>query len=165
MKEIWKDVKGYEGWYQVSNTGKIKNVQSNKILKCSYTDRNYLRATLCKNGEYKGFKVHRLVAIAFLPKPESSFEVNHKDGNKLNNNVNNLEWVSHEQNMKHGWKNGLIKLGKVGRKRKKVSQYINGKYIRYNDVYEASKKTGIAEHIIRYLAKVGIDCGIWQYRK
>lgn len=109
MKELWKDIKGYEGCYQVSNLGRIKSLDrmtnnqygeyfmKGRILKNSIIkDKGYCRVSL-NNGNGKISKrVHRLVAEAFIPNPENKLEVNHKDGNKLNNCVSNLEWCTNK---------------------------------------------------------------------
>ena len=95
MKEIWKDIKGFEGLYQVSNLGQVrslnyKNQGGVQILKQSKAPHGYKRITLKK----KSFLVHRLVAIAFIPQPEGCTLINHKDENKINNCVSNLEWCN-----------------------------------------------------------------------
>ena len=107
--EVWKDVKGYEGLYKVSNTGKVKSFQRNreKLLSDKYYENGYLRASLSKNKEKKKVLIHRLVAETFIPNPENKPEVNHIDGNKKNNNASNLEWCTHCENIKHAWETGL----------------------------------------------------------
>lgn len=112
--EEWKDIKGYEGLYQVSNLGRVKSligwngnkyVKREKILKVSRQEvtKTYCRykVDLKKNGKRKNFKVHRLVAEAFIPNPNNYREVNHKDSNPLNNCVYNLEWCDRKHNIKH----------------------------------------------------------------
>lgn len=98
MKEIWKDVVGYEGLYQVSNLGRIKAMQKrghkSVVMKYSIRKDGYCRILLSKNSEYKALYVHRLVAEAFLTHADNECEVNHIDGNKANNNLSNLEWVT-----------------------------------------------------------------------
>ncbi|MDR1180946.1 MAG: NUMOD4 motif-containing HNH endonuclease [Bacteroidales bacterium] len=98
--EIWKWVPGYEWFYLVSNKGNIKIHRTNKN-KALMTDHDgYLRVHLYKRGDRKVFSVHRLVAMAFLEKPPEDYtEVNHKDCNRQNNRVENLEWVTRQQNM------------------------------------------------------------------
>ena len=93
--EIWKDCKGYEGSYQVSNLGRIWSIKRQKYLKGCEDKDGYLRVNLtAKNGKVKTERVHRLVAIAFIPNPLGLPVVNHKDENKQNNMVDNLEWCS-----------------------------------------------------------------------
>ena len=95
MKEIWIDCKGYEGKYQVSNLGRVWSVRSQKYLKGFADKDGYLGVHLtAKNGKRKIERIHRLVAIAFLDNPNNLPVVNHKDENKTNNNVDNLEWCS-----------------------------------------------------------------------
>ena len=104
MKEIWKEVKDYEGYYWVSNLGHVKN-RHNKILKPDYSNKGYACVCLQKENKLKKHRVHRLVAQAFIPNPSNLPEVNHINENKSNNSVHNLEWVDHIQNMKSYMKN------------------------------------------------------------
>jgi len=106
---IWKDISGYEGLYQVSNTGIVRNIRSDKkgILKGSDNGHGYLQFSLYKTGKIKTYKAHRLVANAFIPNTDNKQDVNHKDGNKYNNKVENLEWVTKSENLKHAWDMGL----------------------------------------------------------
>lgn len=99
--EEWKNVIGYEGLYEVSSIGNVRNVRRNTLLKLS-KNQGYIQVHLYKNGIRKGFKVHRLVAEAFLSNPDNLPEVNHKDGNPINNSVNNLEWCDHKYNVNYG---------------------------------------------------------------
>ena len=103
MKGIWKDIEGYEGLYQVSNMGRVRSLtRNNIILKKTITNRGYERVPLYKNKKSKLFRVHRLVANAFIPNPDNLPQVNHKDENKLNNCVDNLEWCTQEYNQNYG---------------------------------------------------------------
>lgn len=98
--EVWKDVKGYEGLYQVSKLGRVRN-QNHKIL--SPAPRNgYLRVQLRKKCKFRSFAIHRLVAIAFLSNDKGYTEVNHKDEDKANNRVDNLEWCDRSYNCRYG---------------------------------------------------------------
>lgn len=125
MLEIWKDIKGYEGLYQISNFGRIKSlpkkringtnfyIQKEKILKPQLKTKRYLGINLTKNKMHKNFLVHRLVAEAFIDNPYDLPQVNHKDCNKLNNNINNLEWCTQEENLNHALRNGLLTKGRL----------------------------------------------------
>ena len=107
--EIWKDIEGYVGLYQVSNMGRVKSLPKKKgrgegyikqeeLLSCSKTGRGYPHVVLCKDSKTKTFSVHKLVALAFLENPNNLPEVDHKDRNKENNNVDNLRWVTTSEN-------------------------------------------------------------------
>lgn len=128
MKEIWKDIPDYENIYQASNLGRIRTNPN----KTTYTTRhgirhwktrilkgrgnNYqtgARVNLWKNGKPKDFLVARLVAITFLGYPKDGETVNHKDGNRLNNNIENLEWLSLEDNIRHAFATGLMPYNKI----------------------------------------------------
>lgn len=101
--EIWKDINGYEGHYQVSNLGRIKSIKFNKekMLKPFLTHLKYHRVKLNKNNKAYNYFVHRLVANNFLPALDKTLEINHKDKFRTNNHLSNLEWVTHKENMKH----------------------------------------------------------------
>ena len=129
-KEVWKDIKGYEGLYQVSNLGRVKSVarniyRNNKGTFCNHFYKEkifdvdslepYPRVTLSKDNKSKHFSIHRLVANAFIPNPNNLPCVNHKDEDKTNNNVNNLEWCTHKYNSNYGSRNDRI-IEKQGKK-------------------------------------------------
>lgn len=125
--EIWKDIVGYEGYYQISNKGRVKRngryTENNgrmiflkeKILKQKVGNAGYLRVGLSKNKKQKWFLVHRLVAQSFIPNIENKPDVNHIDYDVSNNCVENLEWCTKEENMKHSYercskaRTGIIK--------------------------------------------------------
>lgn len=106
MKEIWKTIDGFNN-YLISNQGKVINLKSNNIKKCSKDKIGYIHIILFNRNKRKVFYIHRLVAQAFIPNPDNKPQVNHIDGNKLNNNLINLEWCTHSENMKHAFKSGL----------------------------------------------------------
>lgn len=119
-KEEWKPIKGYEGIYEISNYGRVKSLKGwdghkyisrERILAPSkqQTNKYYMRSIvgLIKEGKREMHKVHRLVARAFIPNPNNYKIVNHKDGNPLNNRVNNLEWCSQKMNIDHAINNEL----------------------------------------------------------
>lgn len=116
LNEVWKPVKGYEGFYEVSNLGRVKSLERidrfNKkwkcrILKPNYVGKHYQTIGLCKNGKVSRKKVHRLVAETFVPNPYNKPQVNHIDGDKENNFANNLEWVTNAENQLHAREKGL----------------------------------------------------------
>jgi hypothetical protein len=118
--EIWKQIQGYEGLYEISDRGRIKNTGSEKsklatlskngdlFLKKQINNAGYERLLLTNGSNRKTYSVHRLVAIAFIPNPEGKKQVNHIDGNKSNNCVENLEWSTSSENIKHAF----VALGK-----------------------------------------------------
>lgn len=107
MVEIWKDAKGYEGLYKVSNTGKVFSCRSDRLLTQNLQNTyfgaqaGYYHVMLYINGKRKSVSVHRLVANTFIPNPENKPHVHHKDHNPHNNNVDNLEWITIEEHAKH----------------------------------------------------------------
>lgn len=116
-EEIWKDIKGYEGLYQVSNLGRVKSLAKcdrlgryhEECIKSQVNNGNgYLIVNLKHEGVQRIITVHRLVAEAFIPNVKNKRCINHIDGNKRNNSVENLEWVTHKENMQHAVKFGLI---------------------------------------------------------
>lgn len=111
MAEKWQDVKGYEGLYRVSDQGNVYSVKSNKRLKPSWRrtpwEWTHSLVSLYKDKKAKTCLVHRLVAEHFLPNPEGLAIVNHKDGNKQNNALQNLEWCTQKENMAHSASMGL----------------------------------------------------------
>lgn len=122
--EIWKDVEGYEGMYRVSSYGRVIRLErmvtdaigtrvlpETMLMCCDGTgskNKTYYRVALCRNGKKENVSVHRLVARTFIPNPENKPCVNHIDGNKHNNHVENLEWVTYSENTIHAYQTGLI---------------------------------------------------------
>lgn len=130
--EIWLPVVGYEDLYHVSNFGRLKSFKRSKphILKPRISTDGYLRVALNKGNKQKDFKVYRLVAICFIPNPEEKPEVNHRDGNPLNNHVGNLEWCTRSENMRHAVDTGLSPLGEEHPKAKLTAEQV--RFIRLN---------------------------------
>ena len=112
-KEIWKDIKNYEGLYQVSNLGRVKSLKfgKEKILKAFIGPFGYLIVSLSKNGKLHTYNVHRLVAEAFIPNPLGLSDVNHISEDKTDCSTTNLEWMSHKDNCNYGTRNKKISEG------------------------------------------------------
>ena len=108
--EIWRDIEGFEGKYQVSSWGRVRNAITKCIIKPYSNEKGYLKIGLTKDGKCVKFRVNRLVANAFIPNPYNLPQVNHKDGNKANNSFTNLEWITNDDNQKHAsWlRKGMI---------------------------------------------------------
>lgn len=141
--EIWKPIiiDGITTYYSVSNTGKIKNNNTNKLLSLKKDTHGYLRTTIYVNKKQKNRFVHRLVAFAFVdnPNPKDFNIVNHLDGNKQNNYAENLEWTTSAGNSQHAWATGLA----TSVREKRVCQFdLSGNYIAtYKSLIEAAKQT------------------------
>lgn len=135
MEKIWKDVIGYEGFYEVSSIGNIRSVgrtvtridgvqyfKKSKLMSPCLSSCNYLTVTLTDSASQKSVLVHRIVAMAFVDGFDETLFVNHKDGNKLNNSVENLEWVTRKENVSHACKLGLIPKDADRKDSKKIIQ-------------------------------------------
>lgn len=136
--EIWKDIKGYENLYQVSNLGNVRSLDhirkngkdenkkclhKGKMLKPGIESIGYKVVGLSKEGKSKSFRVHRLVAETFIDNPNNYKCINHKDENKLNNNVNNLEWCTIAYNNNYGTKQERYKKNIIKKIGRKINQY------------------------------------------
>ena len=124
MEEIFKNIDEYEGHYQVSNMGNIKSLKFNKekILAPAKTKSGYLYINLCKNNITKKIKIHRLVLLTFNLKNKFDYkQINHIDGNKLNNSLDNLEWCTQSENMKHADDIGLRNIKGVNNSSSKLN--------------------------------------------
>ena len=173
QEEIWKDVKGYEGLYQVSSHGRVKSLDflgkngrlySSAIKKQCIGNHGYFCVTLTKEGNKKPKLVHRLLAIAFIPNPKNKPYVNHIDESRDNNSLENLEWCTHKENINHGTAMERSRLKRV----KKIYQYtLDKKLIKiWDSVTEASMTLGYSKGNLSNacLGRVKTSYGfIWSY--
>ena len=149
--EVWKGVAGYEGVYQVSNLGRVRSVDrlvkysdgrkytyKGKIIKPTCDKGGYTTVNLYKNGKVKGKYIHRLVAEAFIPSHNNYLEINHKDEDKTNNHVANLEWCTREYNINYGKR--TEKASQAQSKRVKAVNVETGEVIRFRSTMEAGRK-------------------------
>ncbi len=168
MTEIWKDIKGYEGLYQVSSLGNIKSLKFNKekILIKRIQPNGYENVILYSKGEGITKRVHRLVAEAFIPNPDNLPEVNHKNENKMDNRVENLEWCNRSYNYNYG----TPKQKKNNKKSIIIQQYsLNNELIKeYPSIMEIERLMNYANSNIisccrgKYKQAYGY---IWKYKK
>lgn len=136
--KIWAPIKYYENLYEVSNDGFVRSKNSGKIIKPRYP-RGYAQVGLYKNGIRKGYYIHRLVAMAFIENSNNFMEVNHKDENSRNNNMNNLEWCDHKYNTNYGT---AIKRRSEKLRKKVIQLNLEDKMIKtYDSISEASIQT------------------------
>ena len=137
MEEIWRDIKGFEGKYMVSNLGRVKSLNYNKtgkekIMKGVPDGYGYFQLSLCKEGKVKNCRINRLVAQAFIPNPDNLPEVNHKDKIRTNNRVDNLEWCTTQYNVEYSKAKAVIGINKV-----------SGLILEFPSANEAKRQTGI----------------------
>ena len=152
MEELWEDIPGYEGKYQVSTFGNVRRSKG-KVLKPQKRGRGYLAVWLYDgNGNARQVSVHRLVAETFLPNPEDLPEVNHIDEDKLNNAVCNLAWCSHKSNSSYGSRGAKIsKANTNGKRSRAICQYtLNGELVAvFPSLQEAQRNGYAASNICR----------------
>lgn len=159
MEEVWKEIEGYEGLYEVSNFGRIRSLDRVAItysnggtqvrkgrIRVGTVDKStgYVKLLLCKNAVQVSYTLHRLVALAFIPNPENKPHVNHKDGNKANNHVDNLEWCTALENVQHAISTGLT-LNK-GADNASAKPIVTCRGDEFGSAVEAAKHFGMDNH-------------------
>jgi hypothetical protein len=138
--EIWKKIDFCQN-YEISNLGRVKNSKTNRILKLCLNNGQYLVCNLVvKKGISRTFYVHRIVATHFLKKVGENLNVNHLDGNRENNKVENLEWLTQKENVHHGFR-----YGKINRKysEKKIALILKTRKVYFSSITQAEFMTGI----------------------
>ena len=160
-----RDIEGYEGIYSITSSGAV--ISQNGRRKTEIAANGYERVSLWKKGKQKKYLIHRLVAAAFIPNPNGFKCVNHIDGNKLNNNADNLEWCNESHNMQHAYKNNLIHPATT-----KVIQYTKDFVMirEWDSIQEACDVLGLTHSNISTVCKNNTNrkyCGgyIWRYAK
>ena len=173
MQEIWKDIPNYEGIYQVSNLGNVRDIITDRHRKPKNLTLNhrsgYYSVMLCKDKTQKNVLVHRLVAQSFIPNPQNKPQVNHIDGNKQNNCVDNLEWCTAKENLQHASKMGLLQKEKQIRKRTVYQFSLSGTFIKeWESYFDAAKSLNVRPvNIYRCLSgEHNSSCGyIWSWEQ
>lgn len=176
IKEVWKDIPGWEGFYQVSNLGDVRSLDRDieylnngtlttlhckgKVLKQRADEEGYMRICLARNGRTKLYGVHRLVAQAFIPNPETKPTVNHIDGNKSNNCLSNLEWATYQEQNDHAVRLGLRNQATYSNRenlKKKLSKQVI--CIETNQIFEsqieAERQLGLCSTAVWYSVHTG----------
>lgn len=151
MDELWAVVPGTDGMIEVSNFGNarsyLRNREHGSTIKASCDTAGYPTLRLSLGGVKKNYMVHRYVAQAFIPNPDNKREVNHIDGNKANNHVSNLEWVTHKENLQHAARTGLLEnVIKAAWKKNKAIIAVsvkNGEAIEFKSLNAAAEYLGI----------------------
>ena len=180
-EEIWKDIKGYEGLYQVSSEGRVKILdrvttgkggrkyhRKERILKYRMTHDGYLQVGMSNKDGRKYLSVHRLVAKAFIKNPENKPQVNHKDEVKTNNCVDNLEWMTAKENCNYGTRNERAGKASGKARSKPVIQYTkDGELVKvWSSTYEVERQRGFSHNSISLVARgIRKTCGgfVWKY--
>lgn len=152
--EVWKEIEGYEGAYEISNKGSVKNIRTGKCLRLGYSNTsNYPCVVLSLNGHKKCYAVHRLVAKAFVPNPNNLPEINHINENREDNRAENLEWCSRLYNIRYG--TGIRRRAEnvrndPRRSTQVIQRDMDGKEIRiYPSFHEMHRQTGYDRHAVK----------------
>lgn len=150
--ENWKSISGYEDLYEVSDTGLVRSLNYNhtgkiKNLKLNRKRDGYLQVMLCKDGKVKMMYVHRLVASAFIPNPQNLYTVNHKNEDKRNNNVSNLEWMTSADNNNYGTRNKRV-ADALSKQVQQLDKKTGKLLATFPSIIEAERQTGINQNNI-----------------
>lgn len=140
-----KDIKGYEGLYAITEDGQVWSYRRKIFRKLSKSKDGYVRVSLNKDGKVFTIEIHKLVAQAYIPNPEGKPQVNHKDEDKTNNCVDNLEWVSVKENANHGTRNERVRKARIGKTIKRRKVYCVELDKQFNSQAEAVRETGISQ--------------------
>ena len=151
--EIFEPIIGYEGLYSISNKGRVKSHISNRILKPLLRKTGYLEICLYKNKRKKYYLLHRVVAEMFIKQVEGSNEINHIDGDKTNNCIENLEWSNRKQNLQHAYKNGLREDDVSPRRIKCYPKDNKNEVIFFESIYQAARRLKISQGNICMVCK------------
>lgn len=152
--EIFKNIKGYETIYQISNLGNVKSLKNNKLLKTRIRKNDgYVDIKLSKNGKSTRFLLHRLIAIAFIDNPNNKSQINHKNGLKNDNRIENLEWCNNSENAKHAENNNLRSHEGIKNSHAKLNE-LDIKFIKYW-LSKNFKSVDIAKHFNITPAQIG----------
>jgi len=193
MIEIWKDVKGYDNMYQVSNLGRVKSVPRTGVQHHNATQvfkgrilkpykkpkRGYMSVVFSKGNTLKTYSVHRLVAKAFIPNPENKYSVNHINGNPSDNIITNLEWATASEQMQHAVKIGLQPIGSKHPHSKLTENYVREirDYVKNNARYYSNgkpwgygrkalaEKYGVTESTIKEVVNGHKNRAVWEHVK
>lgn len=153
---VFKDIDGFAG-YKISDTGEIFSTKTNKIISQSFDKDGYFRTAIYKDGKRVNVKTHRLVATSFISNPENKPLINHKDGDKTNNNVDNLEWCTQSENMLHSFRvlGNMGLLGDASPLSRKIVQISNDGIIvnTFGSIREAERVTKIVRSTISKCCK------------
>lgn len=141
----WYSIKGWEGLYEINKNGEVRNAKNKNTIVGDINNCGYYRVSLYNQGQSKKYFRHRLVAEHFLDKPEGKDFVNHIDGDKSNNNLENLEWVSQSENEKHAFENGL----KQKTNKPFIIEFVNGDIKEYENQYVCAKEIGCSQSSVK----------------
>lgn len=173
MQEIWKDITGYEGLYQVSSLGNLRHIKNGRCraLKQHLTPKGYYVAFLCKGGVRRSYLVHRIIAREFIPNPRGLNEIDHIDADRANNSLSNLRWVTHLENMKHAGELGHMRRLNLKRGRKDRDktvlfmgrELVLGTFQEICRIHDENSYTKLHDFIAHYTKRSNAAVKRWAY--